>query len=139
MGRKSKLRKSRRQQKQAFQPSNGTKDLNILTIDINDDNWLFQQGDVFDPNSKILARGSLDTCINSAYAKIPTLHVEPRESMKQHCGEYGMCDGGGWHIIYQPLAAMSNQSLRQNDMTKIDSAIAAFNSVTKIIVPRSIK
>ena len=67
MGYKSKLKQLKRQQQDNFSTNDWAKDLNIITIDANDNNWLFRSGIHFDSNAKLIHQGSLDSCIDIAY------------------------------------------------------------------------
>jgi hypothetical protein len=70
MGRKSKLKQLRRKSLDAVQSNSWIEDLNIITVDIDDNNWLFQYGNPFDSNAKTVHQGSLNSCIDLAYKKI---------------------------------------------------------------------
>ena len=133
MGRKSKLKQLRRQERSNPNPShspnatNWIQDLNVITVDINDNNWLFQYGNPFDSNAKTVYQGRLDFCIDLAYKKIPTLYIEPREQMREHCDKFGILEGDGWHIIYKPLSDRTNEPWHQSDIDKLDAAMASVN------------
>lgn len=125
MGRKSKLKQLRRKSSGAIQSNSWIEDLNVITVDIDDNNWLFRYGNPFDTDAKTVHQGSLNSCIDLAYKKIPTLYIEPHEQMRWHCGEFGILEGGGWHIIYKALSDRNNEPWHQSDIDKFDAAIAS--------------
>jgi hypothetical protein len=127
MGYKSKLKQLKRQQQSNPNTNDWAKDLNIITVDIDDDNWLFRYGNPFDSNAKTICQGSLDSCIDLAYKKIPTLYIEPRQQMREHCDKFGILEGSGWHIIYKPLSERDNEPWHQSDIDKFDAAMASVN------------
>jgi hypothetical protein len=124
MGYKSKLKQLRRQQQNNPGTNDWAKDLNIITVDANDNNWLFRLGSPFDSNAQLICQGSLDSCIDAANQEIPTLQIE-REQMRKHCGEFGILDRGSWHIIYKPLSERDSEPWHQSDIDKFDAAIAS--------------
>ena len=126
MGYKSKLKQLKRQQQSNPSPNDWAKDLNIITIDVNDNNWLFRYGIPFDSNAKLIHQGNLDSCIDAANNETSTPHIE-REQMRKHCGEFGILEGGGWHIIYKPLSERDNEPWHQSDIDKFDAAMASVN------------
>ena len=127
MGYKSKLKQLKRQKQSNSSTNDWAKDLNIITVDVNDNNWLFRYGMPFDSNAKLIHQGSLDSCIDVARKEIPTLHLEQREQMRKHCGEFGILEGGGWHIIYKPLSERDNEPWDRKDVDKLNAAIASVN------------
>jgi hypothetical protein len=66
-----------------------------------------------------------NSCIDFAYEKVPTLYIESREQMRWHCGEFGILEGGGWHIIYKAFAARNTEPWHQSDVDKLDAAMAS--------------
>ena len=124
MGYKSKLKQLKRQQQNNLIANDWAKDLNIITVDINDNNWLFLYGIPFDSNAKLICQGSLDSCIDAANKETSTPHIE-REQIRKHCGEFGILDRGGWHIIYKPLSERDREPWHQSNIDKFDAAIAS--------------
>jgi hypothetical protein len=125
MGRKSKLKQLRRKPLGAIQSNSWIEDLNVITVGIDDNNWLFRYGNPFDPDAKTVHQGSLNSCIDLAYKTIPTLYIESREQMRWHCGEFGMLEGGDWHIIYKAFVARNTEPWHQIDVDKFNAAMAS--------------
>ena len=126
MGYKSKLKQLKRQQQSNPSINDWGKDLNIITIDVNDNNWLFRYGIPFDSNAKLICQGSLDSCIDAANKETFTPHIE-REQMRKYCGEFGILEGGDWHIIYQPLSEQDSEPWDRKDVDKFNAAMASVN------------
>jgi hypothetical protein len=61
MGRKSKLKQLKRKPLGAVQSNSWIKDLSVIAVGIDDNNWLFQYGNLFDPNAKTVHQGSLNS------------------------------------------------------------------------------
>lgn len=127
MGYKSKLKQLKRQQQDNFSTNDWAKDLNIITIDANDNNWLFRSGIPFDSNAKLIHQGSLNSCIDIAYKETSTPHTKQPEQMRKHCGEFGIFEGGGWHIIYKQLSERDSEPWNQKDVDKFNAAMASVN------------
>ena len=119
MGRKSKLKQAARAKRKDWE-----KDLNIIKVDADDNNWLYKNGRLFDPAAVTIYEGSLDACIDCVYRDMPTLPIEAKGKMRASCGEYGWLDGGDWHIIYRSVAERDISSLQQQDMVKLEAALA---------------
>ncbi len=125
MGRKSKLKQLNRQLKTASNCSDWANELNVINIDVNDDNWLYHHAQVFNDSAKVIFQGSVDLCLDRACKEHPTLNLESREQMRFHCGEYGILEGRGWHIIYKPIQDRNNEPWSQSNIDKFNAAIAS--------------